>query len=214
MLNYAFGAGGFKLGERVELLLTGQRGILVSETVHVSGCNTYEVLLPGVLTEGRMKVTFRDHLMLRKLDPGESLFDRSITLTDENSFSPKGSDVNAEWIRAAVEEQKEFVTEIDDAVGVDEIAFPPGTEVWNKVYGKIMIITHINRDIFSKELEYGAIHMVGDKEILTYSRAYAFIPLGNKLDVPPAPKLGPLFDDGRAQVRRRHRLSANTYTGE
>ena len=49
MLNYEFGAGGFKLGERVEIITTGQRGILIGETVHISGCNTYQILLPKVI---------------------------------------------------------------------------------------------------------------------------------------------------------------------
>ena len=75
MLDYSFGAGDFKLGERVEVLLTGQRGILIEETIHVSGCNTYIVLLPNVTSGGRMKTTARDHLMLRKLEPDESIFD-------------------------------------------------------------------------------------------------------------------------------------------
>ena len=184
MLNYAFGAGGFKLGERVEILTTGQRGILINEIVHVSGCNTYLVLLPNVVREGKMMMTHRDYLMLRKLEPCESIFDGAKELTDENSFSPKGVDVNAEWIQAAASEQKEFIPEVDDAVGIEELAFLPGMEVWNKVYGKTMIISYISREIFSKQLEYGAVYMVDDKEVTSHSWAYALIPIAQKLNVP------------------------------
>jgi len=209
MVEYAFGAGGFKLGDRVEVLMTGQRGILICEIVHVSGCNTYQVLLPNVLLEGRMRTTHRDYLMLRKLDPGESLFDGAEELADENSFSPKGVDVNAEWIRAAVSDGKEFITEVDDAVGIEEIAILPGTEVWNKVYGKTMVISHICRDIFSKELDYGAVYMADDKEITAFSRAYALIPLEQKFDLPPTGKHGSIFDDGRDSIIFRNRLFAD-----
>ena len=211
MIDYAFGAGGFKLGERVEILTTGQRGILINEMVHISGCNTYQVLLPNVLTEGRMKNTHRDYLVLRRLKSGESIFNMAKELTDENSFMPKGVDVNAEWIRAAISEQKEFIPEIDDAVGVEEIAIQPGMEVWNKVYGKIMIITCICRDIFSKELDYGAEYMVDDKEILTFCRAYTLVPMEHKLDVPSAKKTGPLFEDGRSNIEVRSRLNSDIF---
>ena len=211
MIDYAFGAGGFKLGDRVEILTTGQRGILITEMIHISGCNTYQILLPNVLTEGKMKITYRDYLMLRKLEPGESLFDATKELTDENSFSPKGIDVNAEWIRAAVSEQKEFVPEIDDAVGVEEITIRPGMEVWNKVYGKTMIVSYICRDIFSKELEYGSLYMVDNKEELVCSRSYALIPLENKLDVPSADKFGPMFEDGRNNIVSRNKFSLDMF---
>ncbi|MCL2153492.1 MAG: hypothetical protein FWH57_11150 [Oscillospiraceae bacterium] len=200
MIDYAFEAGGFKLGDRVEILTTGQRGILISEIIHISGCNTYQILLPNVLIEGKMKITYRDYLLLRKLEPGESLFDATKELTDDNSFSPKGTDVNAEWIRAAVSENKEFVPEIDDAVGSEEITIRPGMEVWNKVYGKTMIVSYIFRDIFSKELEYGSMYMEDNKEVFVCSRSYALIPLENKLNVPSAEKFGPLFEDGRDNI--------------
>ena len=200
MLEYKFGAGGFRLGERVEILTTGQRGILIGEVVHISGCNTYDVLLPSVLTEGWMKTAHHDYLLLRGLKPDESIFDVEKDLTDENSFSPKGVDVNAEWIRAAVGEQKEFVPEIDDAVGVEDNSILPGMEVWNKVYGKMMIISHIRRDIYSKELEYGAMRMEGDKPVYTYSHSYAFVPLEHKIKIASEEKSGPIFEGGRTYV--------------
>ena len=205
MINYEFGAGGFKLGERVEILTTGQRGILLSETIHVSGCNTYYILLPNVLNEGRMKTTMRDHLMLRKLEAHESIFEGSITITEENSFAPKGADVNADWIRMALNDQKEFITEIDEAVGIEEIVHKPGLEVWHKVYGKIMVITHITREIYAKQLEYSAMYMSDEKECGAISHAYAFIPLQQKLNVPPADKLGSLFEDGRDNIGIKNR---------
>ena len=204
MANYAFGAGGFQLGERVEILTTGQRGILISEVVHISGCNTYQVLLPSVLAyDNKVKTTQRDHLVLRKLEPSESLFDGTEELTDENTFSPKGIDVNAEWIRAAVDSQKECIPEIDDAVGVEEITIQPGMEVWNKIYSKAMVINLICRDIYAKELTYGAVYMDGDKEVIAFSNVYALIPLEQKFELPPADKQGSIFDDGRSMVESR-----------
>ena len=201
MLEYEFGAGGFRLGERVEILTTGQRGILICEIVHISGCNTYDVLLPKVLTEGRMKIARHDYLLLRELEPDESIFDKGKGLTDENSFSPKGIDVNAEWIRAAAGEQKEFVPEIDDAVGTEDISILPGMEVWSKIHGKTMIISHISRDIYSKELEYGAVRMEGDKEVYTFSHSYAFVPLEHKIKIASKDdKFGSVFEDGRVYI--------------
>ena len=209
MLEYKFGAGGFRLGERVEILTTGQRGILIVEEVHISGCNTYDVLLPNVLTEGRMKIVCFDYLLLRGLKSDESIFDEGKDLTDENSFSPKGVDVNAEWIRTAVSEQKEFVPEIDDAVGVEDISIMPGREVWNKVYGKMMIISHIRRHIYSKELEYGAVRMEGDKSVYTYSHSYAFVPLEHKIKIASEEKSGPMFEDGRVYIDKSDPMFAD-----
>ena len=211
MLDYAFGAGGFKLGDRVEILTTGQRGILITEMIHISGCNTFQILLPNVLIDGKMKITHRDHLMLRKLEPVESMFDAEKELTDDNSFSPKGIDVNAEWIRGAVSENREFVTEIDDAVGVEEIAVHPGDKVWNKVYGKTMVVTYVCRDIFSKEIEYGSMYMVNNKEETVCSRSYALIPLGDRIDLPVAKKLGPMFEDGRDTIVTRSKFSSDIF---
>jgi hypothetical protein len=202
MEKYEFGAGGFKLGERVEILTTGQRGILIGETVHISRCNTYLVLLPTVLQYGRKKVTSRDHLILRKLEQCESMLAREKELTDENSFSPKGIDVNAEWIRSAVGEEKEFIPEVDDAVGVEEITVSPGMEVWNKVYGMTMIVSHVHRDIFSKELSYGLSYVEDDKEEHVYSNAYCFIPMEQKLNIPleTERKHGAVFEEGRDSI--------------
>lgn len=200
MLNYAFGAGGFKLGERVEVLTTGQRGILVSEIVHISGCNTYVVLLPNVVKDGKMSMTHRDYLMLRKLEPCESIFDSTKELTEENSFSPTGVEANAELLKTAISEQKEFIPEVDDAVDIEDLAFLPGMEVWNKLYGKTMIISYISREIFSKQLEYGAVYMADDKEIITQSLSYAFIPLEQKLNIDSTEKVGPIFEDGRSNI--------------
>ena len=213
MIDYSFGAGGFKLGERVEVLLTEQKGILVAEIVLISGCNTYAVLLPNVLLGGKKTTTHRDHLMLRKLDDSESILDGEIKLTAENSFSPKGTDVNAEWIREAVIDRKEPVPEIDDAVGVEEISIRPGMEVWNKVYGKTMIVSHICREIFSKELRYGAVHMVDDREVITFYHTYALVPLEHKIEVPSAPKLGSMFEDGRDMIEYDSGFDSGRFSG-
>lgn len=215
MVAYKFGAGGFKLGERVEILSTGQRGVLVGETVHVSGCNTYQVLLPNVIKDGRMKITIRDYLMLRKLSDDESMLDASVKLTDDNSFSPKGIDVNAEWIRSAADDEKEHIPEIDDAVGLEDITILPGTEVWNKIYGKVMMVQYVSREIYSKEPEYVSSYMSGDSEQLVPSRAYALIPLEQKLDIYTEGKVGPVFEESRSNfedfVNREHPLSALSY---
>jgi len=197
MITYAFGAGGFKLGERVEILTTGQKGILISEMVHISGCNTFQILLPNVLTDGKMKITHRDYLMLKRLEQCESIYDTTKVLTDENSYSPSGVNANADQIRAAMREQKELIPEIDDAADAEEIVFRPGMEVWNKVYGKTMIISLINRDIYAKELSYGATYMVGEKEEVAFFHANAFVPLEQKLNVPSAEKTGAVFEDSR-----------------
>ena len=201
MENYSFGAGGFKLGERVEVLTTGQRGVLISEIVHISGCNTYQVLLPNVVSEGKMRIAHRDHLMLRKLEPAESMFDGSKELTDENSFSPRGMDADAEWIRAAVKDNKEFVPEIDDAAGIEEISILPGAEVWNKIYGKTMFVSYICREVYSKELAYGLTYMSDDKEMLVTSHSYALVELENKIKINLESKKGPMFEDGHDMIQ-------------
>ena len=202
MHEYAFGAGGFKLGERVEIITTEQRGILICETVHISGCNTYQILLPNVLIDGRMKSAFRDYLMLRKLDSDESMLDADKKLTDENSFSPKGTDVNEAWIRDAIKQEKEFVPEVDEAVGVEEITIRPGMEVWNKNHGRTMVVSTISRDIFAKELEYGLTFMSGDYERMVFSNSYALIPLSRKFSLPSASveKLGSAHEDSRELI--------------
>lgn len=202
MANYQLGSGGFKLGERVEVLTTKQRGVLVAETVHISGCNTYQIILPGVVKDGRMRVTYRDHLMLRKLEDSESLLDPHKELTDENSLSPKGIDVNAQWIQAAIDAGKENVPEIDDAVGVEEITVPPGMEVWNKTYGMKMIVYYITRDIFSKELIYGLMYMADDREQIVFGRGYELVPLESKIEIYTDGKTGAVFEDARSMLMR------------
>ena len=205
MSNYAFGAGGFKLGERVEILTTGQRGILVEEIVHLSGCNTYRVMLPNVTSEydNSIKITNIDYLLLRKLKPTEAIFldDNSLELTDDKVFSPKGTDVNPTWIETAMKEGKEPIPETDEAVGIEEITIKPGMEVWNKIYNKSMLVNYVHRIIFSKELVYGLTYMVKDKQISVEARYYALIPMSMKIDVYPAKKSGSLFDDSRIEIK-------------
>jgi hypothetical protein len=207
MVNYAFGAGGFKLGERVEILTTGQRGILVEEVVHLSGCNTYRVMLPNVTSEydGSIKMANIDYLLLRKLNPEEAVFlnDNSIMLADDMIFSPKGTDVNPTWIETAMKESKELIPEIDEAVGIEEIMIKPGMEVWHKIYNKIMLVNYVHRSIFSKELEYGLTYMAKDKQLSVDSRYYALIPMEMKIDVYLEKKSGPLFDDSRIEIKQR-----------
>jgi len=206
MENYEFGAGGFKLGERVEILTTGQRGILIEEIVHLSGCNTYRVMLPNVTSDydGSTKVTNIDYLLLRKLKPTEAMFlnDNSLTLTDDKVFSPKGTDVNPTWIETAMKEGKEPIPETDEAVGIEEITIKPGMEVWHKIYNKPMLVNYIHRIIFSKELIYGLTYMVKDKQLSVDARYYALIPMEMKIDVYPAKKSGSLFDDSRIEIKR------------
>ena len=207
MSNYAFGAGGFKLGERVEILTTGQRGILVEEIVHLSGCNTYRVMLPNVTSEydNSIKIINIDYLLLRKLKPTEAIFldDNSLVLTDDKVFSPKGTDVNPTWIETAMKEGKEPIPETDEAVGIEEITIKPGMEVWNKIYNKSMLVNYVHRIIFSKELVYGLTYMVKDKQISVDARYYALIPMSMKIDVYPAKKSGSLFDDSRIEIKPR-----------
>ena len=211
MVNYAFGAGGFKLGERVEILTTGQRGILVEEVVHLSGCNTYRVMLPNVTSEydGSIKMANIDYLLLRKLKSEEAVFlnDNSVILADDSIFSPKGTDVNPTWIETAIKEGKELIPEMDEAVGIEEIIIKPGMEVWHKIYNKIMLVNYVHRSIFSKELEYGLTYMAKDKQLSIDSRYYALIPMEMKIDVYPAStkktgKTGPLFDDSRIKIKQ------------
>ena len=206
MVNYAFGAGGFKLGERVEILTTGQRGILVEEVVHLSGCNTYRVMLPNVTSEydGSIKMANIDYLLLRKLKSEEAVFlnDNSMMLADDAIFSPKGTDVNPTWIETAMKEGKELIPEINEAVGIEEIIIKPGMEVWHKIYNKLMLVNYVHRSIFSKELEYGLTYMAKDKQLSVDSRYYALIPMEKKIDVYPEKKSGPLFDDSRIEIKR------------
>jgi len=199
--GYSFGAGGFKLGDRVEVLTTGQRGILTGETVHISGCNTYQVLLPNVNSDYSVKpaVKHYDYLILRKLDQNEAVFTQEENLPDEMVFSPKGMDVNAEWIKESAKAEKEPIPEIDEAVGVEEIMVRPGTEVWHKVYNISMLVSYISRHIYEKELDYGLTYMVNDKEVSVNSHHYALIPMRNRFEIYKEKendgKYGPLFTD-------------------
>ena len=206
MANYTFGAGGFKLGERVEILTTKHRGILIGEMIHLSGCNTYKVLLPTVKKEydGGSKIINIDHLLLRKLEQNESVLQKDSELTEDNSFMPKGTDVNAEWLLKGLSDKKEPMPEIDEAIGVEDIAFKPGAEVWNKVYGFPMLLRYIYRDIYTKELIYGLSYMADDKEIGVDSYSYGLLLMNQKIDVFPKPKpqkkVGPLFSDSRLDL--------------
>ena len=198
MSNYYFGAGDFKLGDRVEVLTTGQRGILICEIVHLSGCNTYQVLfpnVPSVYRDEKMKTAVYDYLLLRRLEANEAVFGAKDNLNDDNIFSPKGTDVNAEWIRSAISENKELIPEIDEGICVEDIKIQPGTEVWHKIYNKKMLVCFITRDIYSKELSYGLTYMSNNKEVSVNSFAYALIPLRQKINLYTADKekVGPVF---------------------
>ena len=206
MANYEFGAGGFKLGERVEILTKKHRGILIGEMIHLSGCNTYRVLLPTVKKEydGGSKIINIDHLLLRRLKQNESLLQKDSELTEDNSFMPKGTDVNAEWLLKGLSDKKEPMPEIDEAIGVEDIAFKPGAEVWNKVYGFPMLLRYIYREIYTKELIYGLSYMADDKEVCIDSHAYGLLLMNQKIDVFPKPnppkKVGALFSDSRLDL--------------
>jgi len=194
--SYYFGAGGYKLGDRVEVMTTRQRGIIVSEIIHVSGCNTYQVLLPNVVRCDRKAIKHCDHLILRKLEPSEAVFGKEDNLTEETCFSPKGSDVSAEWIKAAALEGKEPIPEVDEAVGVEEITIQPGTEVWHKAYSIPMLVIYICREYHSKTLEYGLLYVDNDKEISLHAPAYALIPMERRFDIYEGVvgKVGSVFD--------------------
>ena len=195
--NYSFGAGGFKLGDRVEVMTTRQRGIIMSEIVHVSGCNSYQVLLPNVFRYDRTVIKNCDYLILRELEAHEAVFGKEDNLTEETVFSPKGTDVNADWIRSSSLEGKEPIPEVDEAVGVEEITIRPGTEVWHKAYNIPMLVIYIVRELHSKELEYGLLYLDKDKEISVSARAYTLIPMEQRLTLYPDGdgKVGSVFSE-------------------
>jgi len=212
--NYVFGAGGFQLGDRVEVITTQHRGILINEMVHLSGCNTYQVLfptIPGTYREEKMKISAYDYLLLRRLEPHEAVFGTEDNLTDETIFSPKGTDVNEEWLRAAMEANKEPVPEIDEAIGTDEIKIQPGMEVWHKIYNKKMLVCFISREIYAKELSYGLTYMAGNKEIFVCANAYALIPLQQRISLytKPGEKTGPMY--GAAELSFGSRFSTTDF---
>jgi hypothetical protein len=246
MANYSFGAGGLKLGEAVEVTTTGQVGILHGEVVHISGCNTYYVMKPSVLKDGRPAVHSHDFLLLRKVDPTKPIF-RAPTkkqldkerrakeiiervkedgaeknlenlaedtnkalenddpskgyikvLTEDNTFAPKGDAVeDSAWITEADEAGKEPVVEVDEGIGVEEIKHMPGTQVWNKEYGRTMIVMGVYREIYHKDLEYSCMYMDDDKEVYVQASAYALIDLSVQVSVYPDDKTGPIDSSDR-----------------
>jgi hypothetical protein len=60
-------------------------------------------------------------LILRKLEAHEAVFGEEDNLTEETVFSPKGMDVNAEWIKTSMLDGKEPIPEVDEAIGLEEI---------------------------------------------------------------------------------------------
>jgi len=206
--SYSFGAGGFKLGDRVEVMTTGQRGIILSEIVHISGCNSYQVLLPNVIRYDRRVIRNCDYLILRKLNAHEAVFGKEDNLTEETVFSPKGTDVNAEWIKTSMLDGKEPIPEVDEAIGVDEITIQPGTEVWHKIYNISMLVVYIYREFSSKELEYGLLYVDNDKEISVSAKEYTLVPIERRLEISldSDRKVGSIFDE--SYVMSNPKLSA------
>jgi hypothetical protein len=233
MNGYTFGAGGFKLGERVEIRSSKLRGVLVAENVHMTGCNTYDV---AVRTRPRGKFVYYrsgenmiqdikrvDYMMLRRLADDETMLngdldlDEEPKLTDDDFFMPKGDDVNSEWIAGALDEGKEFIPEIDEAVGVEEITICPGNEVYDKILGRNHgIVMTIKREIYSKELSYHVVHYAGrykksdlEKLIKDYDigkdgklheglcHAYQLIVVGEGIAIKIDGKTGPDFEEHR-----------------
>jgi len=214
--SYSFGAGGFKLGDRVEVMTTRQRGIIMSEIVHVSGCNSYQVLLPNVVRYDRTVIKNCDYLILRKLDVHEAVFGKEDNLTEETVFSPKGTDVNADWIRSSSLEGKEPIPEVDEAIGVEEITIQPGTEVWHKVYNIPMLVIYIIRELHSKELEYGLLYLDNDKEVAVFARAYTLIPMEQRLILTPDgdSKVGSIFDEPYFEIDSKFSIDDFARYGE
>ena len=204
-INYAFGAGGFKLGDRVEILTTKQRGILIGESIHLSGCNAYQVLLPVVVKDDKMTIRNCDYLILRKLEPYETVFGKKDNLTEENIFNPTGKIVDVDLIKSAMLEDKEAIPEIDEAVGIEEITTIPGTQVWHKVYGRPMVVIIICRNIYQKELEYGLQYLENDIEYTVFDSSYALLPMEHLIDIytDDDGKTGPMFDDTRSVLDKR-----------
>ena len=149
-----------------------------------------------------------DYLILRKLEAHEAVFGKEDNLTEETVFSPKGTDVNAEWIKTSMLDGKEPIPEVDEAIGIDEIVIEPGTEVWHKIYNKSMLVVYICRELNSKELEYGLLYMEEDKEIFIYARAYTLIPIERRLEIIPDSdrKVGSTFDE--SYIKSNSKFSA------
>ncbi len=191
MMSYAFGAMGYKLGDRVEDRLSGRRGMITHEIVHVSGCNTFAVLTPKTLKDGRMPSMRVDSLRFRKLEPSESVLDYEKVLDADNSFMPKGADVAPEWIKDALMSSKEYVTEPDEYVGesdaeVPQIKHMPGLEVYSKLHGLPMTVLYVFRRIYCRELTYGCVYYLNDKEVVEELPEYALLPLETKIELPLA----------------------------
>ena len=202
------------LGDRVEVKTTGQRGILISEGVHLSMCNTYQVLLPNVIRDNQMAVKSCDYLILRKLESHEAVFTSEDNLTEDNTFKPTGKAVDVELIKAAMLEGKEPIPEIDEVEGVEEITIMPGTKVWHKVYGRPMVVIIICRNIYQKELEYGLQYIENDKEVILFDSSYALLPMEHLIDIHTDDdgKKGPIFEDMHPVKGKRPLYEEVNYT--
>jgi len=204
-INYAFGAGGFRLSDRVENKTTLQRGILIGEGIHLSGCNSYQVLIPRVKKDGKMTIRDCDYLILRKLEAHESVFGTEDNLTKENTFSPEGKTVNMDLLQSAMLNGYEPIPEIDEGVGVEELSIMPGTQVWHKIYGRPMVVLLICRNIYKKELEFGLQYMENDQEVIVFDSSYALLPMGELFNIytDDDNKRGPMINDMRPVIGKR-----------
>ena len=204
-INYAFGAGGFLLGQRVRILSTLQRGVIIGEGIHLSGCNSYQVLLPRVVDDGKMRIKNCDYLILRELESHESVFGEEDCLTESNIFSPTGKTVDIDLIQTAILNGYEPIPEIDEGNGVEEISIMPGTQVWHKAYGRPMLVILICRNIYQKELEYGLHYMENGHEITVFDSSYALLPMEELITIYPDDdgKNGPMLEDMRPVRNKR-----------
>ena len=204
-INYSFGAGGFKLGQRVEVKTTKQRGLLVSEAIHLSGCNTYQVLLPRVIRDEKMTIKNCDYLILRKLESHESVFTSEDNLTVDNTFTPDDKTINVDLIKSAILNGYVTIPQVDDAIGIEEITIMPGTEVFHRVYGKPMVLIVIIRNIYSKEHEYGLLYVENEKEYTIFDCGKALLPMEQLIDIhmDEDGKKGLIFDDMRPTIGKR-----------
>jgi len=204
-INYAFGAGEFRLSDRVEIKTTHQRGILIGEGLHLSGCNSFQVLIPRVKKDGKMTIKDCDYLILRKLEAHEAVFGTEDNLTEENTFSPEGKTVDIDLIKTAMLNDCEPIPEIDEGIGVEELSIMPGTQVWHKVYGRPMVVLLVCRNIYKKELEYGLLYMESDQEVIVFDSSYALLPMEELIEIYPDEddKKGPIFGDMRPAIGKR-----------
>jgi len=204
-INYAFGAGGFQLGDRVEIKTTKFRGILIGEGIHLSGCNCYQVLIPRVKKDGKMTIKDCDYLILRKLEAHEAVFGTDDNLTKENTFSLEGKTVDIDLVKTAMLNDCEPIPEIDEGVGVEELSIMPGTQVWHKAYGRPMVVLLVCKNIYKKELEYGLLYMESNQEVIVFDSSYALLPMEELIEIYPDDddKRGPIFDDMRPSIGKR-----------